>query len=619
MALSHISTRQSSIPTINLGGINYAAVPHVDVCGPNEYKPVIVISANQLSSKRSLSDVVSSLLAANDDVLSSQFLTDTIIVQGESSDLDRLQEHWTTPTPNPVTDSWVPTIVLGAANPRQETPDGPYFLRQGYQLFQAWRLYPDIQDSFIIPFIPFGTSNHEGLSLRPLDVRLEGVWTAIVVPSRLYSKKSPSMPLAGMRFSVKDNFKISGIPTTQSNRAWCELYKGKPEHETAAYVRKLIELGAVFVGKPKMCSFAASEEATDQWIDFHASFNPRGDGYQTPSGSTTGGGTSLAAYEWLDYSVGTDTTGSIRWPAAWCGLFGLRTTWNLEALEGVYPACRFMDTIGLLARSIDSMQTLVDRSISDVMKLPKEILYPTDFFPMANSEQQELVERFVSDLESYLGVPVTRMSIADRWEKRPPVEAAGKTIQEFIEKCAYNPFYYDGYHEYTAFRNEYEEKFGKPVYVGPYLRWKWDRGGEVTEDMKNKSLQVVEVYRRWFKENVLRPVGNGGTSAIMLIPCGNSVPKYRDDPNSPPGPVGPFTWNYIASVQGLPQFVAPIGNIPYDSRVTGATEQLPVVGSIIGAAGSDAVLVDIVKKAFERNGRPINVLTGRFMFPEREL
>ncbi|KAI1365578.1 hypothetical protein F5Y08DRAFT_352689 [Xylaria arbuscula] len=248
--------------------------------------------------------------------------------------------------------------------------------------------------------------------------------------------------------------------------------------------------------------------------------------------------------------------------------------------------------------------------------MPKEILYPTDFFPMANDEQQRLVERFVSDLESYLGVNVTRMSIAERWKNCPPAEAAGKTIQEFIDKAAYNPFYYDGYHEYSAFREEYENKFGKPVYVGPYMRWKWDRGAEVDESMKNKSLQDVEVYRRWFKETILRPVGNGGTSAIMLIPCGNSVPKYRDDPNSPPGPVGPFTWNYIASIQGLPQFVAPIGSIPYESRVTKVTEQLPVVGTIIGAAGSDAMLVDIVQKAFEKSNRPRSVLTGRCMFSE---
>lgn len=72
-----------------------------------------------------------------------------------------------------------------------------------------------------------------------------------------------------------------------------------------------------------------------------------------------------------------------------------------------------------------------------------------------------------------------------------PDEANGKTTEEFLDKvltcllyntrysemtnitqASYNPLYYDGYHEFDDFRNEYEKKFGKPVYVGPYMRWK---------------------------------------------------------------------------------------------------------------------------------------------------
>lgn len=188
----------------------------------------------------------------------------------------------------------------------------------------------------------------------------DGLWRQVVVPSRLYSPATEHKPLAGKRISVKDNFKVAGVKTTQNNRAWLSLYG--PERETASVIQDLISLGAVIVGKTKMCAFASSEEATDQWIDFHAPFNPRADGYQTPSGSTTGGGASLATYDWLDFSIGTDSeppgrstrranrgrrltcrivaTGSIRWPAAWNGLFGLRTSWEANKLDGVYPACR---------------------------------------------------------------------------------------------------------------------------------------------------------------------------------------------------------------------------------------------------------------------------------------
>ncbi len=142
----------------------------------------------------------------------------------------------------------------------------------------------------------------------------EALWRQVAVPSRLYTPQSAEQPLGGRRISIKDNFKIAGIKTTQSNRAFVELYG--PETETAEFVVHLIQLGAVVVGKTKMCAFASSEEATDQWIDFHAPFNPRGDGYQSPSGSTTGGAAALAAYPWLDYSVGTDS--EKRTAKIWC-------------------------------------------------------------------------------------------------------------------------------------------------------------------------------------------------------------------------------------------------------------------------------------------------------------
>ncbi len=91
----------------------------------------------------------------------------------------------------------------------------------------------------------------------------------------------------------------------QSNRAFFETYG--PDSESAQYILKLVSMGAIIVGKTKLCAFASAEEATDQWIDFHAPFNPRADGYQSPSGSTTGGAVALAGYEWIDYSIGTDS------------------------------------------------------------------------------------------------------------------------------------------------------------------------------------------------------------------------------------------------------------------------------------------------------------------------
>ena len=108
-----------------------------------------------------------------------------------------------------------------------------------------------------------------------------------------------------MRFGLKDCFNLAGVRTTLSSRAFTELYE--PETENAEYVKKLLSLGAVIVGKTKMTNFASSDEPTDQWIDFMCPTNPRGDRYQSPSGSSTGAAAALAGYSWLDYSIGADS------------------------------------------------------------------------------------------------------------------------------------------------------------------------------------------------------------------------------------------------------------------------------------------------------------------------
>jgi Asp-tRNA(Asn)/Glu-tRNA(Gln) amidotransferase A subunit family amidase len=108
-----------------------------------------------------------------------------------------------------------------------------------------------------------------------------------------------------VRIAVKDLFHLCGIKSALNVRSFLETYG--PDKKTAEYVKKLIDLGAVIVGKTKMTAFAGGERAPEFWIDFHCPFNPRADGYQTPSGSTSGGAACLAGYEWLDYSLGSDS------------------------------------------------------------------------------------------------------------------------------------------------------------------------------------------------------------------------------------------------------------------------------------------------------------------------
>lgn len=137
--------------------------------------------------------------------------------------------------------------------------------------------------------------------------------SCIPVPSRLYFRKSEDRPLAGMRLAIKDNMHLAGVVTGLGNRAYAELY-GK-QSSTAALVEALVSKGAVVVGKTKLSAFAGGEIPPNQCIDYFPPWNARGDGYQGPSGSSSGAASCVGGYTWIDASLCTDSRCKI--PPGW--------------------------------------------------------------------------------------------------------------------------------------------------------------------------------------------------------------------------------------------------------------------------------------------------------------
>jgi Asp-tRNA(Asn)/Glu-tRNA(Gln) amidotransferase A subunit family amidase len=127
---------------------------------------------------------------------------------------------------------------------------------------------------------------------------------AFALRSRLKTLAKSDLPLAGLRVVVKDNIDMKGMKTGVGNQAFYDTY---PERsESAECVQKLVELGVSIVGKAKMTSFANWEEPIE-YVDYQAPWNPRGDRYQSPGGSSSGSAAAVAAYNWLDAAVGTDS------------------------------------------------------------------------------------------------------------------------------------------------------------------------------------------------------------------------------------------------------------------------------------------------------------------------
>lgn len=127
----------------------------------------------------------------------------------------------------------------------------------------------------------------------------------VPVPSRLYFEPpSAQRPLSGLRVAVKDVIDLKGVRTSNCCRAYDTLYG--PKARTAPCFQALLDLGAIVVGKTKTVQFASGAHPID-FFDVQCSFNPRGDGYQSPSMSSEGSASAMAGYEWLDFAIGTDS------------------------------------------------------------------------------------------------------------------------------------------------------------------------------------------------------------------------------------------------------------------------------------------------------------------------
>lgn len=151
-------------------------------------------------------------------------------------------------------------------------------------------------------------------------------------------------PLHGIPISLKDLLDARGVSTTAASR----VRSGHVARADAPAIARLREAGAVFVGKCNLHEFAFGTTSEDS--AFGAARNPVSPD-RSPGGSSGGSAASIAAGMALA-SIGTDTGGSIRIPAAACGTVGLKPTLGEIPCDGVVPLCRSMDHVGPLARSV---------------------------------------------------------------------------------------------------------------------------------------------------------------------------------------------------------------------------------------------------------------------------
>src|SRR5688572_8418558 len=153
-----------------------------------------------------------------------------------------------------------------------------------------------------------------------------------------------SGPLAGLTFAAKDIYDVAGAKTGFGCPDWLRTHE--PAARTAPAVQRLLDAGAHLVGKTHTEEMAWSLTGENAHYGTPVNVNAPG---RVPGGSSSGSAAAVAAGV-VDFAIGSDTGGSVRLPASYCGILGMRPTHGRISLEGVCPLAPSFDTCGWFAR-----------------------------------------------------------------------------------------------------------------------------------------------------------------------------------------------------------------------------------------------------------------------------
>ncbi|KAH8880962.1 amidase signature enzyme [Thozetella sp. PMI_491] len=511
------------------------------------------------------------------------------------------------------------TLVAPLNNTK--VPSGPYFLEMSTgSLYPVYRLYSDYAGAFVQGLI----QNPDG-TFQPLSAQIPGADSLTVgAPSRLYFTKTAEKPLAGVRIGIKDIYSLAGIKQTNGNRAWYNLYPANTVTGTA--VSRLIAAGAQIVGVQKPSQFANGETATADWVDFHSPFNPRGDGYQDPSSSSSGAGASIGSYEWLDIALGSDTGGSIRGPSGSQGLFGNRPSYGLVSLDHVMPLSTSLDTAGFLTRDPYlwdvANQVMYETNYTSLVSAkpvyPKTI-YTVGFPTSATSSAAApLLLAFADALARLVGGTTTALNLNDQWTASRPASANGASLTQLLNitypiliskqqiELLRKPFYAD----YAAAFD------GRLPFVDPVPLARWAFADGFPDSVVDDAIKNKTIFMDWFQSNILPPAPTlEQCSESLLLYVGSSGGQnprnqYLRAPTAPTG----FSSGRMSPFSECPDFVYPLGQVSAFSAITNHTEFFPVAVDIMAAKGCDGLLVklaqDLVAAGALTIPKPGGSLTG---------
>jgi len=219
---------------------------------------------------------------------------------------------------------------------------------------------------------------------------------------------APGGQLAGLTFAAKDLFDIAGHVTGAGNPDWLALHA--PASRTAPVVQRLVDGGANMIGKTHTDEL--SRGILGENAHYGTPINPKAPG-RVPGGSSSGSAAAVAG-GLVDFALGTDTGGSVRIPASFCGIYGIRPTHGRLSLEGVVGQAPSYDTVGWFARDADLLarigEVLLGLDLRQAQR-PRHVIVATDAFAIAETVTAAALAPAVERIRTAVGSEHRRVSV----------------------------------------------------------------------------------------------------------------------------------------------------------------------------------------------------------------
>ena len=351
----------------------------------------------------------------------------------------------------------------------------------------------------------------------------------------------------GVRLAVKDCIDVVGLPTTVGCPVIAE--RARPAARDAAVVAAARRSGAQIVGKTNLSELCWSAVGTNAWSGMPV--NPA-DPRRLPGGSSSGSAVAVAVGE-ADAALGTDTGGSVRIPAACCGVVGLKTTWGRVPVDGVYPLAPSLDTVGPLGADVAAAELgmrLIEPGFAAVPCEPRV----ARMRPQTDPEVDPAVEAAIDAALAAAGIETTEVTGLDF----AAANAAGSVL---IDVEAYRV-------------NQY--LMPDLARLSPYNQRNLPEAAAVTDGQAAAANRTRDSVREWF-------AALQASHLFVALPTLVGAPPLIGER----GRIPLTLLTMPANLAGLPALALP---------VPGGPAGLPASLQLIGPPGSEEQLITLARR-----------------------